>query len=244
MIRESYNWNKRFDHGAGALFFLFDFSAHERLARRLQAAAEQLDRRLPAAVRLRRGRARRPDRARGPVQPGDADRHDARRPAQGAPGRLVRRPAVRRGHDPGQPRVPQPHAREDGQARDGPADGRVPQGQGRAAADAHLRADPQRRRRRLGGLADAVAAQRRWSPARRCGSTSCARPSSTAAGSPAPGRGSSPRPSTARWRGASTRSCATRRSARRSGPTRPRSGWSTCCCSPSRASKQLLAPLG
>ena len=27
MIRESYNWNKRFDHGAGALFFLFDFSA-------------------------------------------------------------------------------------------------------------------------------------------------------------------------------------------------------------------------
>ena len=27
MIRQRYNWNKRFDNGAGALFFLFDFSA-------------------------------------------------------------------------------------------------------------------------------------------------------------------------------------------------------------------------
>jgi hypothetical protein len=43
-----------------------------------------------------------------------------------------------------------------------------------------------------------------------------------------------PRCSTERWRAASTRSSGIRAGVPASGPTRSPSGWSTCCCSPSR----------
>ncbi len=82
----------------------------------------------------------------------------------------------------GQPRVPQPDTGEDGAARDRRADGHVPEEQGRDAAEqAHERPDPRRVGRRRSRRAHAAAALPRCSRTRRSGSTSCARPSSTAA---------------------------------------------------------------
>ena len=115
MIRRAYNWNARFDDGAGTLDWLFIFSAHGRRPRRRAAAAEQLDRGLPPAVRLRRGRPRRPRRC---PRPSSTARCGSTRmlvnPLKnlptgsfGGPRGAVRRPAR-------QPRVPQPHARQDG----------------------------------------------------------------------------------------------------------------------------------
>ena len=73
--RARYNWNKIFDDGGGTLDLLFTFSGTERQPRRRPAAAEQLDRRLPPPLRLRRGRPRQPGRAGEQVQPRDGDRH-------------------------------------------------------------------------------------------------------------------------------------------------------------------------
>ena len=56
----------------GTLELLFTFSATERRPRRRAAAAEQLDRRLPPALRLRRGRASQPRGAGEQVQPREA----------------------------------------------------------------------------------------------------------------------------------------------------------------------------
>ena len=91
MIRRAYNWNARFDDGAGTLDFLFLFSGTSgglggelRLPsnwiadfRRLYDFSEagRADLAVPAAQ----------------VQPRDADRHHAREPAQEPPERLVRR---------------------------------------------------------------------------------------------------------------------------------------------------------
>ena len=89
-----YNWNARFDDGAGTLDFLFLFSADQRRPRRRAAAAEQLDRRLPAPLRLHGGRTGRPRRAGEKVQPRDAHRHAARGPAENLPTGSFGGPAV------------------------------------------------------------------------------------------------------------------------------------------------------
>ena len=84
-----------------------------------------------------------------PLQPGDADRHDARRSAQDAAARDLRRQlehAVQR--QAPQPRLPQPHARQDGQARHRPADGHVHEEQGREPDQADEEADPRGQERR------------------------------------------------------------------------------------------------
>ncbi len=137
------------------------------------AASEQLDRGLPAALRLHGGRPRRPRCSGCQVQPRDADRHGARRSTRNAS-------RVPRGG--GEPRVPQPGTGEDGAARDRRADGHVPEEQGRDAAEqAHERADTRRvGRSRSGGISRSLSALRS-SRTRPSGSTSCARPSSTAA---------------------------------------------------------------
>ena len=171
MIREAYNWNRVFDDGFGDLFLLFEFTAGSGSRRRANAA-EQLDRRLPAALRLQGGWAERPRGARAQVQPGDAHRHDPHAHAPVRPRlRLLR----------GQPRVPKPDAGEDGAARDRPADGHVHEEQGREPHEAHERPDPRRQERRRPRGADPAAARRRSSRTPRSGSTSCARPSSTRA---------------------------------------------------------------
>ena len=99
-------------------------------------------------------------------------------------------------------------------------------------------ADPRRQERRRARRAERRSSAPRCSRTRRCGSTSCARPSSTAASCAASARASSPRRSTARSRAASSRSSATPRGGRRSARTTRPSGWSTCCCSPSRARRR------
>ena len=56
MIRDAYNWNRRFPATAGILDYMFDFSGARRRPRRRAPAAQQLDRRLAADVRLPGGR--------------------------------------------------------------------------------------------------------------------------------------------------------------------------------------------
>ena len=80
-----------------------------------------------------------------------------------------------------QPRLPQPHAGEDGAAGHRTADGHLPQEQGRDADEAHERAGPGRQQRRRPRAASRRRSGRRSSRTRRCGSTSCARRSSTRA---------------------------------------------------------------
>ena len=63
------------------------------------------------------------------VQPRDADRHAARRPAAAPAAGIVGGPTGRTTRT--EPRLPQPHAGADGAARHRPADGDVPQEQGR-----------------------------------------------------------------------------------------------------------------
>ena len=172
MIRRAYNWNRIFDDGFGTLDLLFVFSGLQRRPRRGAASSEHLDRRLPPALRLQGGGQARPRRARSQVQPGHAHRHAARASAQDA-SRLPRRRE--------QPRIPQPHAGEDGAAGDRAADGHLPEEQGRDADEAHERADPRRQQRRRPRAASRRRSGRRSSRTRRCGSTSCARPSSTRA---------------------------------------------------------------
>ncbi len=112
----------------------------ERHAGRAPAAPEQLDRRLPAALRLRRdpGGEAGARRARREVQSCNADRHEARDDARRSSGL----PRCRR-----QPRVPEPDAGEDGPARDRPADGHVPEEQGCERHEAHERAGARRQQR-------------------------------------------------------------------------------------------------
>ena len=139
-------------------------------------APEHLDRRLPPALQLRRAghQSPGPRRSGRQVQQGDADRHEDRQSAAGAAGRLGSRAEE-------QPRLPQSAAGGHGEARHRPADGDVPEEQGRDADEAHERADPGRLERRRRQRADGRRSGTRCSRTRRCGSTSCARPSSTRA---------------------------------------------------------------
>ena len=95
-------------------------------------ARQHLDRGLPAPLRLQRGEQAGPHGAGEQVQPRDADRHADRRPAP-APAAADGRPAGQHGlqRRAAEPRLPQPHAREDGEARHRPADGQLPEEQGR-----------------------------------------------------------------------------------------------------------------
>jgi Animal haem peroxidase len=97
----------------------------ERRPRRRKPAAEQLDRRLPPALRLRRRGTRGPGHATGPVQPGDAHRHPPHRPARHSAHGLLRRAGCARQGPDRQPRLPQPDPRQDAQPRLRPADGEV-----------------------------------------------------------------------------------------------------------------------
>ena len=171
MVRASYEWNRIFAADLGTLEFLFEFSG-QRHARRRAAAAELVDRRLAAALRLHGGRADRSRRAAGEVQPRAAHRHAA--------GGAAGLPAG--GDGGGQPRDPQPRARAHGAAGDRPADGRLPARQGAVDRDADGCTAAHRQRRRRPWRADGDPARRRSSATPRCGSTSCARPSSTRAG--------------------------------------------------------------
>ena len=138
-----------------------------------------------------------------------------------------------------QPRVPQPHARADGQARHRAADGDVPEEQGRQRPPADEGADPRRqtaaraRRAHAGTQRDAVLeghAAVVLRPAR-----------GGAQQRPAEGRRRADRrrdvPPRDRGQPAS-RSCATRRGRPRSARTTRPSGWATCCCSRSRARRR------
>ena len=68
MIRTAYNWNHVFDDGAGTLDFLFTFSGTSGDLGGFSAPAEQLDRRLPAPLRLHGGGPQRPAPDRGRPQ--------------------------------------------------------------------------------------------------------------------------------------------------------------------------------
>ena len=147
-----------------------------------QAAAEQLDRRLPPALRLRRGRPRRPRRAGGKFN--RAMRIDTTLvdPLRNLPPGSFGGPASDEATIRGEPRVPQPDAGEDGQARDGPADGRRFL---KGGVSVTTLTSAQIRDGDGGASLDALTAAQRAGAARatrRCGSTSCARPSSTTAG--------------------------------------------------------------
>ena len=63
MIRRAYNWNGIFDDGAGIARAAVHVLGDRRGPRRRAAAAEQLDRRLPPALRLREAGRQRPRRA-------------------------------------------------------------------------------------------------------------------------------------------------------------------------------------
>ena len=80
MIRDAYNWNVAFDNGSGYLDCLFEFTAKSGQPRRPSAPARPTGPRTfagcstSARVRPRAGARR----ARGEVQPRDADRHEDR----------------------------------------------------------------------------------------------------------------------------------------------------------------------
>ena len=153
----------------------------ERRPRRRPAPAEQLDRRLPPALRLHGGRPGRPASPEA-AQFNRAMRIDTRLvdPLRNLPpGSFGGRRADRR--PDGQPGLPQPDPRPDGPARDRPADGGAP---ARAGRDGHGRSPRAQIRDGDGGAAlDGLTAAQRSasSTTRRCCSTSCARRSSTAA---------------------------------------------------------------
>ena len=94
MVRAAYNWNKIFDDGAGSARAPVHLLGPERRPRRRPAPAEQLDRRLPPALRLRRGGPGRSGRAGGEVQPRDAHRHEARRTRWATSRRTIGGPAI------------------------------------------------------------------------------------------------------------------------------------------------------
>ena len=87
------------------------------------------------------------------VQPREGDRHPPRRPAAQPARQDLRRLGDPERRPAAEPRVPQPHARADGQARDRPADGDVHEEQGREL--------PQARRRRRSATARAASCSTR-----------------------------------------------------------------------------------
>ena len=157
MVRDAYDWNAAFPSGEGTLFFLFEFSGLSgtmfddvRLPsnwiadwRRLYDFKKESEPQRPRAPRL--------------GQQGDAHRHHAGVHAAHAAGRDRRE---QHAADPARPRVPQPAPRADGPPRHRPADGDVPQEQGRHADQADPHADPGRQERRQARRAHARPARR------------------------------------------------------------------------------------
>ena len=159
MVRAAYNWNKIFDDGSGSLDLLFTFSATGGNLGGGLALPEQLDRRLPPPLRLQGGRPQRARRAGEQVQLRQGDRHPHRRPA-GQPAAVdVRRLRHPERRPAAEPRVPQPHPRAHGAARDRPADGDVHEEQGRQLPEADEGPDPRRQGRRRARHADRHAAR-------------------------------------------------------------------------------------
>ena len=149
MVRAAYNWNKIFDDGSGTPRAAVHVLGHRRRPRRRPARCRATGSPTSAAstTSARPGKADLAVPA-AQVQPREGDRHAHRRPAA--------RPAavdVRRHRDPerrpaAESRVPQPHPRAHGAARDRPADGDVHEVQGRQRHAAHEGADPRRQGRR------------------------------------------------------------------------------------------------
>ena len=109
---------RRFHDGSGTLDFLFVFSGTSgdlgggpRLPSNWIADFRRL-------YDFARGRAAATSPCRRGVQPRDADRHAARRPAANLPPGSFGGQAAAEDDPRAQPRLPQPHAGEDGQARD------------------------------------------------------------------------------------------------------------------------------
>ena len=140
MIRADYSWNKNFPNAT--LEQLFEFS---RLSGGLSGAN-----RLPSIwiADWRRlynfGQAGRQDLVVPASKFNQAMRIDTKLVN---PLRRAARPSADPGPE-GQPRLPQPDAGEHGQARHRPADGDLPEEQGRDADDADEAADPRRQQRR------------------------------------------------------------------------------------------------
>ena len=78
MVRDVYDWNAAFPSGAGHARLPVRVLRPRAALFRRRAAAEQLDRRLAAAVRLQEGAEPQRPRAARLAQQGDADRHHAR----------------------------------------------------------------------------------------------------------------------------------------------------------------------
>ena len=183
MVRAAYNWNRRFPGTAGSLDFLFAFSG---------TSGDMFgDVRLPSnwIADWRRmydfPAGGRPGLAAPGGNVNRAMRIDTRLtdPLADLPlGSFGGDPVdPRRGPAP-QPRVPQPGARQHGEARQRAADGHPAQEPGRQRDGADQDPDPRRQRRREARPPHAPPRRTPWSRRRRCGSTSCARPSSAAAG--------------------------------------------------------------
>ena len=219
---------------------------HERDARRLPAAAEQLDRRLPPAVRLQgRGGQENLARARR-AQLRDADRHACSQPARFLPQGLVRRQGRGRGDDRAPTsRSATSRARRWSSSRPARRWPRTCKSKGVDGDDADQGADPQRQRRRQARRAD-----------RRRSATALAtntplwfyvlREAELNDGKLKRRRRADRRRDVPPRDGGERAldRARHRRSGRRSGRTPTRSAWSTCCCSRSRARSRSLAPLG
>ena len=147
MIRADYNWNSKFPGTAGTLDWMFFFSALGWRPRWREAADQQLDRRLAPDVRLPGSRQAGTRGTRQRRQHGDADRHPPHRPAV-LPAAEHVRGRRERPEPAAQPRLPQPHAGQHGQAGERAADGDEDEGPRHPGDPADEGADPQRQRRR------------------------------------------------------------------------------------------------
>ena len=245
MVRARYNWNTVFDNGGGTLEFLFIFSAlggdlggDTRLAsiwiadfRRLYdfGEANKPNLEVPAAKFNRAMRIDTHDRRPAPAPASGGDRATGQR--------RIQRPAP-------QPRVQEPHAGEDAEARHRPADGDLPQEQGREPHQADKRPDPGRQQRRRPERTHAGSA----AGAREGHAALVLHPArggvQRTESSRAWARASWRRRSIGRWRGASTRSCATRPSRRRLGPNSSTFRMVDLLLFAFEGKKALLAPNG
>ena len=174
MIRDAYNWNVAFDNGAGT-------STTSSSSRRRAASSAAVRAWRPTGPRTSAGSSTsaRPAASR----PSSCPRRSSTARCASTRSSRTRSPRFRASR-PGvddQPRLPEPDAGEDGQARDRPADGDVPEEQGRHRHEADQCADPRRQQRCQPERPDRGAAHAAARSGRRSGSTSCARRSSTAA---------------------------------------------------------------
>ena len=184
MVRASYNWNKIFDDGAGTPRPAVHVLGHRAAT---SAAGCTLPSNWIADFRrlydFERGRPADLGVPASKFNRAKAHRHAHRRPARATSRRRrSAAPAIPSG-DPQRNLAFRNLTRaKHGEARDRPADGDVHEGQGRHVTGSRRRRSATARAASMLDTLSAEAAHRRARRTRRCGSTSCARPSSTAAG--------------------------------------------------------------